>query len=189
LKWQDGDPPFGDGRLAFMMLDRDVVAVSPSSVYRVLKHADLIVGAKFKPSLKGSGFVQPLRPHEHWHVDVSYLNICGTFYCLCSILDGCTHVRTSPYYPQSNGKIERWHRTLKTDCIRPGTHCPWKMPSESSRNLLNITTTSAFTAPSDTSLQKTSFMAKIKIFLPSEISGLKKPEKTENSNATTHSNQ
>jgi transposase InsO family protein len=32
-----------------------------------------------------------------------------------------THVRTSPYYLQSNGKIERWHRTLKSECIRPGT--------------------------------------------------------------------
>ena len=31
-----------------------------------------------------------------------------------------THVRTSPYYPQSNGKIERWHKSLKGDCIRPG---------------------------------------------------------------------
>ncbi len=30
-----------------------------------------------------------------------------------------THVRTSPYYPQSNGKIERWHGTLKRECIRP----------------------------------------------------------------------
>lgn len=29
-----------------------------------------------------------------------------------------THVRTSPYYPQSNGKIERWHKTLKGECIR-----------------------------------------------------------------------
>ena len=34
---------------------------------------------------------------------------------------GMTHVRTSPYYPQSNGKIERWHRILKEECIRPGT--------------------------------------------------------------------
>ncbi len=34
---------------------------------------------------------------------------------------GLTHVKTSPYYPQSNGKIERWHKSLKADCIRPGT--------------------------------------------------------------------
>jgi len=34
---------------------------------------------------------------------------------------GMTHVRTSPYYPQSNGKIERWHKSLKGECIRPGT--------------------------------------------------------------------
>src|SRR5258706_16454429 len=34
-------------------------------------------------------------------------------------ISGMTHVRTSPYYPQSNGKIERWHKTLKTTCIRP----------------------------------------------------------------------
>jgi transposase InsO family protein len=34
---------------------------------------------------------------------------------------GMTHVKTSPYYPQSNGKIERFHRTIKGDCIRPGT--------------------------------------------------------------------
>lgn len=34
---------------------------------------------------------------------------------------GMTHVRTSPYYPQSNGKLERWHKSLKSECIRPGT--------------------------------------------------------------------
>jgi putative transposase len=161
-----------------MMLDADVVAVSPSSVYRVLKGAGLMQRHNSKPSLKGKGFLQPLRPHEHWHVDVSYINVAGTFFYLCSLLDGCsrsivhweiresmteadvetilqrarerypdarpriisdngpqfiardfkefirlcgmTHVRTSPYYPQSNGKIERWHRSLKAECIRPG---------------------------------------------------------------------
>ena len=57
---------------------------SPASVYRVLKAADLLAGTTPKPTEKGTGFVQPLRPHEHWHVDVSYLNIAGTFYFLCS---------------------------------------------------------------------------------------------------------
>jgi putative transposase len=163
-----------------MMLDQDVVAISPSSVYRVLKNAELLQRWNRKPSSKGQGFKGPSQPHEHRHVDVSYLNIMGTFYYLCSVLDGysryivhweiresmteadveiilqrarekfpeaypriisangpqfiakdfkefirisgMTHVRTSPYYPQSNGKIERWHRSLKSDCIRP--KCP-----------------------------------------------------------------
>jgi putative transposase len=39
-------------------------------------------------SKKGTGFVQPVRPHEHWHIDVSYINIAGTFYFLCALLDG-----------------------------------------------------------------------------------------------------
>jgi len=37
-------------------------------------------------------------------------------------ISGMDHVRTSPYYPQSNGKIERWHQSLKKECIRP--RCP-----------------------------------------------------------------
>ena len=36
-------------------------------------------------------------------------------------ISGMTQVRTSPFYPQSNGKIERWHKTLKTECVRPAT--------------------------------------------------------------------
>lgn len=172
------NPLEGYRRLAFMMLDADVVAVSPSSVYRVLRDAGLMGRHNCKPSLKGTGFVQPTRPHEHWHVDVAYINVAGSFYFLCTLLDGysryivhweirpsmeeaeietiiqrarerfpgehpriisdngpqfvardfkefiricgMTHVRASPYYPQSNGKIERWHRSVKSECIRPG---------------------------------------------------------------------
>ncbi len=172
------NPLEGYRRLTFMMLDRDVVAASPSSVWRVLSKAGLLQHWNKKPSLKGTGFQQPLNPHEHWHVDVSYINISGTFYYLCSVLDGAsryivhweiresmkepeveiiiqraremfpearprvisdngpqfiakdfkefiricgmTHVKTSPYYPQSNGKIERWHKSIKAECIRPG---------------------------------------------------------------------
>jgi transposase InsO family protein len=172
-------PLEGYRRLAFMMLDRDIVAVSPSSVYRVLKAAGLLADRWQKPSLKGRGFVQPLAPHDHWHIDFSYVNVGGTFYYLCSVLDGCSryvvawdireamkeadaelvlqraregypqarpqiisdngpqfvakdfkeflrlwqtsHVFTSPHYPQSNGKLERFHRTLKEQAIRPKT--------------------------------------------------------------------
>ena len=171
-------PLEGYRQLAYMMLDRDVVAVSPTSVYRVLKAAGLL-GRPAAASKKGTGFQQPIGPHEHWHVDVAYVNIKGTFYFLCSVLDGhsrfivhwelretmkeheveaivqrarekfpgvtpriitdngpqflarefkafiriagMTHVRTAPFYPQSNGKIERWHKTLKHECIRPKT--------------------------------------------------------------------
>lgn len=179
LDFQFTHPLEGYRSLCFMMLDHDVAAVSPSSVYRVLRDAGRLKRWNSKSSRKGTGFVQPLAAHEHWHVDVSYINICGTFYYLCSILDGAsryivhweirermtepdveivlqrarerfpqarpriisdngpqfiardfkefirisgmTHVRTSPYYPQSNGKIERWHRTIKNTAIRPGS--------------------------------------------------------------------
>ena len=162
-----------------MMLDQNVVAVSPATVYRVLAKAGLLDRWNKKVSRKGTGFVQPLAPHEHWHIDISYLNLGGTFYYMCSVLDGAsraivhweiresmleaevecilerarekfpgvtpriisdngpqfiakdfkefiricgmTHVKTSPYYPQSNGKIERFHRTIKGDCIRTET--------------------------------------------------------------------
>ena len=90
LDFQREYPLEGYRRLAFMMLDRNIVAVSPSSVYRVLKEAGVLRRWNRKPSKKGTGFVQPLRPHEHWHVDVSYINVCGTFYYLCSVLDGCS---------------------------------------------------------------------------------------------------
>jgi transposase InsO family protein len=180
LAYHDRHPLEGYRCLAFMMLDDDVVAASPSTVYRVLKKAGRLDRRAVAPSKKGTGFVQPLAAHQHWHIDVSYINLAGTFYFLCTVLDGfsryivhwelretmkeyevetvvqralekfpgekpriisdngpqfvardfkefirvtgMTHVRTSPYYPQSNGKLERWHGSLKQECIRPT--CP-----------------------------------------------------------------
>ena len=46
-------PLEGYRRLAFMMLDADVVACSPSSVYRVLKGADLMRTKSAQVSRKG----------------------------------------------------------------------------------------------------------------------------------------
>lgn len=180
----------GYRRLTYLMMDADVVAASPATVYRMLKQHGCFERWNTQNTGKGKGFQQPLAPHEHWHVDISYVNVCGTFYYLISVLDGAsrylvhwelresmteadveitlerarefspnakpriitdngpqfiakdfkefirisgmTHVRTSPYYPQSNGKIERWHQTVKQDCIRP--HVPLSL--EEARQLV-----------------------------------------------------
>lgn len=176
IEFHGKHPLEGYRRLTFMMLDADVVAASPSSVYRVLRKAGLLDRWNAKPSKKGTGFHQPTFLHEHWHIDMAYLNLGGTFYYLCMILDGfsrllvhwelresmteqdvecilerarerfpgakpriisdngpqfisrdfkqyiretgMTHVRTSPYYPQSNGKLERLNKTVKSEAIR-----------------------------------------------------------------------
>jgi hypothetical protein len=74
------NPLEGYRRLAFMMLDADIVAVRPSSVWRVLSQGGLLLKWNGKLSKKGTGFEQPLAAHQHWHIDVSYINISGTFY-------------------------------------------------------------------------------------------------------------
>jgi transposase InsO family protein len=177
VAYHDRHPSEGYRRLTFMMLDDDIVAVSPATTYRVLKAAGRLDRRRWAPSKKGTGFVQPDGPHCHWHIDVSYVNLAGTFYFLITVLDGysrtivhweiresskeidvemvlqralekcpgakprivsdngpqfiandfksfirlqgLTHVRTAPYYPQSNGKLERWHGSVKQECIRP----------------------------------------------------------------------
>ena len=176
LDFHEKHPLEGYRRLTYMMLDQDIVAVSPSSVYRVLRNNGRLDRWNRAPSRKGKGFGQPDAPHRHWHIDIAYVNVGGTFYYLISVLDGysrylvhwelresmtevdveivlerakerfpdarprlisdngsafiardfkifvresgMTHVRSSPNYPQSNGKIERFHRTIKADAIR-----------------------------------------------------------------------
>jgi transposase InsO family protein len=174
-----------------MMLDEDIVALSPSTTYRVLKSAGLLnLKKRGKANLKKTGFDQPKRPHEQWHTDIKYVNFQGNFLSLISVIDGysryvvhhelrtsmeeydveitlqralekypqekprlisdngslesqkkCSafflgpkyiskdfaqflrlaglqHTRTSLAYPQSNGKIERFHQSLKQECLR-----------------------------------------------------------------------
>ena len=71
-----------------MMIDEDIACVSHNTVHRVLKSEGLLGQEAGKASLKGSGFQQPTKPHSQWHIDISYINAGGTFYYLCTILDG-----------------------------------------------------------------------------------------------------
>ena len=68
--WKE-HPSEGYRRLCYLMLDENIVAVSPSSVYRVLKVAGLLEQWQRTPSKKGTGFQQPLKAHEHWHIDMA----------------------------------------------------------------------------------------------------------------------
>ena len=63
-----------------MMLDADIVGVSPASVWRVLSRAGLLRKWNGKPSRKRDRRFDQPPPHQHWHIDVSYLNVCATFY-------------------------------------------------------------------------------------------------------------
>jgi putative transposase len=88
LDYERQYPLEGYRRLTFMMLDDDVAAAGPATVYRVLKSADRLQRPSPSNDRKGQGFHQPSGPHRHWHIDFSHLNICGTFYRICSIIDG-----------------------------------------------------------------------------------------------------
>jgi transposase InsO family protein len=167
------------------MLDTEIVAMSPSSVRRVLAQAGLSSKGKGKQSKKGTCFEQPLVAHQHWHIDVSFLNVSATFYYLCSTLDGysryillwglrekmteadigiilhrakelqlearpriisdngpqfiakdfkefirisgMTHIRTSPFYSQSNGKTTIGTNRSKASASGPERRCRWNM--------------------------------------------------------------
>ena len=166
----------GYRRITYRMLDEDIVAVSPSSVYRILKAEGLLnQWNTTKTSSRGFGFNQPMAPHQHWHTDIKYINFRGSFLFLISVMDGysryiihhevranmtkydveltiqrakekypdarakiisdnggqfiskdfqefikfleLTHIRTSVAYPQSNGKLERFHRSIGIECF------------------------------------------------------------------------
>lgn len=177
IEFHSLNPVDGYRQLTYMTNDAGVVAVSPLTVYRVLKSVGLTGKREISPSKKGTGFHQPSRLYHHWHIDVAYINLDGTFCCLCMVLDGysrylvswdlrehmtekeielivergrekfpgvnpriisyngpqfiskdfkeyvricaMTHARASPFYPQSNGKMEALNKTAKKEGIRP----------------------------------------------------------------------
>jgi putative transposase len=162
-------PKDGYRRLTWQMVDADVAYLSESSVYRILREADLLARWK-RRTRAGTAPAKPTRPHERWHTDLMYLRIADSWYFLVTVLDaysryvvhwelltsmvasdvrlvlqqaleatGATprlvtdngsqftaaefkdlvrrfaleHIRIRTYHPESNGLVERFHRSTR----------------------------------------------------------------------------
>jgi transposase InsO family protein len=165
----------GYRRLTYMMIDQNVVYVSPSTVYRYLKSQGLLMHWAEQKSI-GLRPEDPKAANEKWHTDLMILNIDGENYYYQGIMDAYSRyiiawdiysegtafntslvlqeafdkspediypviiadngpefigrefrqvishnnairVKIRPYHPQSNGIEERFHRTLRNECI------------------------------------------------------------------------
>jgi len=167
--------------------------VSESSVYRILKAADLITSPAYVLMSASDSFQHPTtRVHEMWQTDFTYFRIVGWgWYYLSTVLDDfsryiiawklsptmgvgdvkdtldqaldltgvdrvhvrhrprllsdngpayvsgelreyleehqMTHTRGAPYHPQTQGKIERYHRTMKNVVKLEHYYFPWEL--------------------------------------------------------------
>jgi transposase InsO family protein len=179
--------------LACRYTDEKRYFVSESSVYRILKAADLITSPAYILMSASEKFQDPTtRVHEMWQTDFTYFRIVNWgWYYLSTVLDdfsryiiawklsatmGATdvtetldqalaitgvdqarvkhrprllsdngsayvsgelrkylgdrrmaHTRGAPYHPQTQGKIERYHRTMKNVVKLQHYYFPWEL--------------------------------------------------------------
>ena len=79
-------PQDGYRRLAWMMVDEDVVYLCPSTVYRILDKHDLLYRWKRSTSV-GVRPEKAQKPDARWHTDILYLYVMNRWYFLVTVLD------------------------------------------------------------------------------------------------------
>ena len=68
------------------MLDENIVALSPSTVYRILDDEGLIV--KWKEIVRGRSEVfRPKSPDQQWQTDITYIRVGGRQYYPITFID------------------------------------------------------------------------------------------------------
>ena len=75
-------------KLAYNMQDEDVVYVSPSSVYRVLKEENLIPEQEYHEKQKSDGKIEVNEPDKMYHTDITYIPVADQHSYFISVLDG-----------------------------------------------------------------------------------------------------
>ncbi|MBD3337757.1 MAG: IS3 family transposase [Candidatus Lokiarchaeota archaeon] len=79
-------PQEGYRRVAWMMVDEDVVYVCPSTVYRILDKHDLLYRWKRSSSV-GVRPAKAREADERWHTDILYLWVMDRWFFLVTVLD------------------------------------------------------------------------------------------------------
>ena len=108
-------PEWSSRQLATWVTDHLRLSVGESTVYRILKREGLVKGMTEVPledrtrllSDNGSGYVS--------RAFRDYLNLIGI-----------RHILAAPYHPQTNGKLERYHQSIKHEV----NQVPYEVPGD-----------------------------------------------------------
>ena len=103
-------PELSCRQLAAWITDNQGFSVSESSVYRILGREGLVKRPEMRLAAGKEYHRKTTGPHQMWATDASYFRVVGWGY----------------YYPQTNGKLERYHQTIKRDV----NQVPYELPSD-----------------------------------------------------------
>lgn len=73
--------------MAWRMVDEDVVCLSPSTVYRILKEANLVCPWRRRSKRRREEDEKATRPNQIWATDLMYVQVAGRTYFFVSFLD------------------------------------------------------------------------------------------------------
>jgi transposase InsO family protein len=80
-------PEIRHRELAWRMLDEEVACVSPSTVYRILREADLMCRQRVRQKRYRDEAEQATRPDERWGTDLMYVTVGGVNYFYLAFID------------------------------------------------------------------------------------------------------
>jgi transposase InsO family protein len=80
-------PELRHRELAWRMVDEDVACLSPSTVYRILKEANLVCPWRRRAKRKRTEEEKATRPNQRWVTDLMQLEVAGASYYFISFMD------------------------------------------------------------------------------------------------------
>ena len=134
-------PKLSCRQLAAWTTDNTGFSVSESTVYRILRREWLVKRAEMGRAAGKEYHHKTTGPHQMWATDASYFRVVGWgYYYLVTVMDGYSRfilahrlqrdmssdslIEVLQEAVETNGKLERYHQTLKRDV----NQLPYEMP-------------------------------------------------------------